>query len=109
MSDVDEILSHCFFAIGTGAEMPIKADAIQYLRNRYRDAWTQVLDKEPNAWDEDGHFVLDYCRSIGRLAAQTAISEGANRIDVSHVERAADTVQRWVQAQVAKDTRFCAP
>jgi hypothetical protein len=105
--DVDEIISQCFYALGTGAGMPIKSDAVARLRDLYRQQWTQVLQDHPDAWDDNGHAVLDYCRAVGRLAAQKAIAKGANRIDVIDAEEASQTVQGWVQAQVAKDTMFC--
>jgi hypothetical protein len=105
--DVDEIISECFFAMGTGAGMPIKSDAVTKLRDMYRKEWVTVLQNHSNAWDDNGHAVLDYCRAVGRLAAQKAIAKGANRIEVTDAEQAAMTVQGWVQAQIARDTMFC--
>jgi len=105
--DVDEVLCHCFFAIGTGAKMPIKGDAIAALRNKYRSHFQGVFQDDSNAWNLEGHFVLEYCRAIGSLAAQKAVSQGATRIEEQDILVASVEVQDWVQNHTVKATRFC--
>jgi hypothetical protein len=105
--DLDEILCQCFYAVGTGAGMPIKAEAIRALRNRYRDHFQALFKTAPDAWDQEGHLVLEYARTIGRSATLKSTVEGATRIDENHIIQAAQDVQKWVQQRTQRPTRFC--
>ncbi len=105
--DVDEVLCQCFFAIGSGAKMPIQGDAVAALRDKYPTHFQTVFQNDANAWNLEGHFVLEYCRSIGSLAAHKATAQGATRIEEQEVLDASDAVQIWVQNRTKKATRFC--
>jgi len=97
---VDEVLEHCAYAIGCGAQMNIQRTALIALRNHVegpaagpgmRQELTRPQNpQDPNdpppgqpRWNKFASFILNCCQSIGRLAADNARQRGSITITLN--------------------------
>ena len=104
---IDEILTHCAFALGSGAGMPIKRHALIELKKHVAPHFKEEIfvrpkdkgkpdDPEPgiDRWHQMGPIILEYTRGIGRMAAYKAILRGSLTIDLEDLEVAYAEVRK---------------
>jgi hypothetical protein len=99
---VNDILCHCIFALGSGAKMPIKLDALKALRDHVRPSFSAHVsgpEKGPMKgkpgmprWNESSQFLLSCCETIGALAAINAVTRGSSIIDLDDLKKAYNVV-----------------
>ena len=77
-SEVEQILGQFFVAFGQGAGcVRVARDTIVAIRNQY----VGMIEKEARTWEEDSVQVLERVRTVGRLAALTALQRGSPTIE----------------------------
>src|SRR5881296_989909 len=86
----EDIMAQCFYAIGNGAgSMRIRLAAVQEVRDFFVPKFEKALaDNGPKKWDDEGPFVLEYFRTIGRLASQLATTNARHVISVEDMRLA---------------------
>jgi hypothetical protein len=101
----DHVLSQCSFAIGAGAGMKIRLDALGALRDRLQDPFEGILtspeeeggppptaEESAERWKDVDNFILGCCDAIGRLAANNAAARGSRVIEVQDLKPAYNKV-----------------
>ena len=87
-----EIFGQYVYAFGHGAgDMHVHRRTIVALYDRY------VGSIDETTWSKDAVHVLNWIRTIGRLAAQTSLTRGAIVIEEEDFTTAAKTVEAWVE------------
>ena len=87
-----EIFGQYVYAFGHGAgDMHVHRKTILALYERYNPYFDQ------KTWTQDAIHVLNWIRTIGRLAAQTSLTRGAIVIEEEDFTTAARTVEAWVE------------
>ena len=99
---IEEVLFHCIYALGCGAQMDIERDALIALLDKVRPGYTTALNApgltasdpqgEPR-WDKVKSFLLRCSEAIGRLAAQKATAAGSFTIKENHLMDAYSVVR----------------
>ena len=91
---IEEVLFHCIYAIGFGAQMDIEREALKALLDKIRPGFTATLNAPaltpsdppgPPRWDKVKSFILRCGEATGRLAAQKATAAGAFAIKTNHL------------------------
>jgi hypothetical protein len=100
----DQVLTQCGYAIGAGAKMKVRLDALGELRDFLQPKFKAILDrpKDPKNPDDPGpgaprwqkfdNFILGCCETIGRLAATHAIARGSLMIEKQDLKPAYNKV-----------------
>ena len=110
--NVDDILTHCFIAMGTGiGKKGIDFDAAIWLRGFFKPLFEKNISQHHLKWGNGNPAVLRAAKKLGLLAAKKAGS--APRISKANAEAAAKEVQASCSAG-AEGTRevrgvFCPP
>jgi hypothetical protein len=102
---VDELLDHVVFAVGAGARVHIKREAIrdfiQVIAKPFKDEISRPRDPgnpddpppgEPR-WDQRRRFLLGGFQTIGKLAATYATARGSIIIEVPDLKTAYNKVR----------------
>ena len=113
----DQVFTQCGFAIGAGAKMNVRLDALGDLRDFLHPKFKAILDrpqdpKDPHdtppgapRWNKFDNFILGCCETIGRLAAAHAIARGSVVIEKQDLKPAYNKVSHTNAAGVPGD--FC--
>jgi hypothetical protein len=92
-SDTEDILGQFCFALGQGAgTMRIQRDAINALRERYRDAVAAAIDR----WPVMAPNILSFVTQVGRVAALQATQAGRTAISAADFMYARQLVESQV-------------
>ena len=89
-----QIYGQYLYATGSGAGRQwVSLKAIQVLYDRYYQTILEVVtgaypDKWEAEWTEAAPYILDYMRTIGQVAANTALEDGRHSIEDLDMERA---------------------
>jgi hypothetical protein len=114
---VEEILMHCLFAIGRGAQMDIERPALVGWRGAVHKATHDFIRNpvSPSTGDRSGpgeprwnHWkapVLALCESLGRLGAIIALQRGQSFIHVEDLREAFGKLQEGTGCPM-KDPEF---
>jgi len=110
--DADDILTHCFIAMGTGiGKKGIDFDAVTSLRGFFKPLFAKNVSQYHLKWGNGNTAVLRVAKTLGLLAAKKAGS--APRISKAHADAAAREVQASCSAgpEGTREARgvFCAP
>ncbi len=92
--DVSDIIDLFCYALGSGAQMRIKRDAIRWFRSGFQlsvEAMVALPDWS-DRWKEESINVLEYVKTIGRLAANRAAASGLPHINLECIDHAVATV-----------------
>ena len=102
---VEEILMHCLFAIGRGAQMDIERKALARWRQAVEAATTKFIYDDPSPqqgdtskpgeprWDRWKDPILRLCEALGKLAARNALDDGKSVIQREHLRSAFNTLK----------------
>lgn len=101
--EADYIVHDCLFAIGQaiGRHKAVDADAVGWIRARYRDMFEHVMSHEGNSWAADRNRVT----AVGRYLGQRALFHARDRaiVDVASMREAAFEVERGCQMNAARE------
>jgi hypothetical protein len=101
---VGEVLLHCIFAIGRGADMNIQRESlVKWWQVVYPYTSNFICLKESPAgdhsapgeerWETVRERILEICEAVGRLGARTAIDRGGIVITPDDLKHAFNTVR----------------
>jgi hypothetical protein len=92
--DVNDIIDLFCYALGGGAQMRIKRDAIRWFRTAFQPSIERMVEYPDwtDRWKSESVNVLDYVRTIGRLAANRAAESGMPHINLACIDHAVATV-----------------
>jgi hypothetical protein len=108
---VDDVLYHCIYALGAGAKMHIKSDAIHELRSHIRKSFKKQIAGSNTTggafnavagmqrWNQVSQFMLGCSETIGALAASKAIARGSSAIELEDLKAAYNVVSHKHQDQ----------
>jgi hypothetical protein len=112
--NVNDILTHCFIAVGSGAgKKSIDFDAVVWLRGYFMPLFEKNIAQHDLKWGNGNPAVLKAAKKLGQIAAKKAGS--ALRINQQNAEAAAKEVQIICKAaaEAGKDRQvqgiFCDP
>lgn len=89
-ADVADIVDLFCYALGSGAQMRIKRDAIRWFRAAFEPSLAQMVTRPDwhATWQKESINVLEYTRTIGRLAANRAAESGLPHINLECIDHA---------------------
>jgi hypothetical protein len=112
--NVDDILTHCFMAMGTGiGKKNIDFEAVVWLHGYFKPLFARNIKEHHLKWGNGNPAVLRAAKKVGLTAAKKA--GPASRISLRNAEEAAKEVQVICKAAVeaGKDRQvegiFCHP